>query len=152
MDSLTIGVGHAPCTTFISVHIYLEKAQKSGAWTTKSMNHINQPTGMAPQVVLAPNPNQSIWRTRLESGSCSNFCSVPTLVVCSTAFDCRIQTGNGGKLRCSQAELTKAIKAAVDMFSSISCWYPEIEGGIPLIVQDSSLWGGWGSEGCLYTD
>ena len=47
-----------------------------------------------------------------------------------TAFDCRILAGNGGKLRCSQAELTPTIKAAVDMFSSISCRYPEIEGGI----------------------
>ena len=46
-----------------------------------------------------------------------------------TAFDCRIQAGNGGKLSCSQAELTQTIKAAVDMFSSISCQYPEIEGG-----------------------
>ena len=52
-----------------------------------------------------------------------------TLSSC-TAFDCRILAGNGGKLRCSQAELTPTIKAAVDMFSSISCRYPEIEGGI----------------------
>ena len=47
----------------------------------------------------------------------------------NTAFDCRIQARNGIKLRCSQAELTHAIKAAVGMFSSISCRYPEIEGG-----------------------
>ena len=47
-----------------------------------------------------------------------------------TAFDCRIQAGNRGKLRCSQAELTQTIKAAVDMFASISCQYPEIEGGM----------------------
>ena len=49
-----------------------------------------------------------------------------------TAFDCRIQAGNGGKLSCSQAELTQTIKAAVDMFASISCQYPEIEGGMAL--------------------
>ena len=47
----------------------------------------------------------------------------------TTAFDCWIQAGNGEKLRCSQAELTQTIKAAVDMFASISCRYPEIEGG-----------------------
>ena len=45
-----------------------------------------------------------------------------------TAFDFRIQAGNGGKLSCSQAELTQTIKAAVDMFASISCQYPEIRG------------------------
>ena len=46
-----------------------------------------------------------------------------------TGFDCRIPAGNGGKLRCSQAELTQTIKAAVDMFASIFCRYPKIEGG-----------------------
>ena len=67
-----------------------------------------------------------------ESGICweaSAILRVPKLEVSSTAFDCRIQAGNGGKLRCSPAELTQTIRAAVDMFASISCQYPEIEGG-----------------------
>ena len=56
-----------------------------------------------------------------------------------SAFDCRIQAGNRGKLRCNQAELTQTIKAAVDMFSSISCWYPEIEGGMLPSREQSSF-------------
>ena len=63
----------------------------------------------------------------------------------STTFDCRIQAGNGGKLRCSQAKLTQTIKAAVDMFASISCQYPEIEGG----TYDVHL-GGWYPESTAF--
>ena len=51
------------------------------------------------------------------------------LALLCTSFDRRIPAGNGGKLRCSQAELIQAIKASVDMFPSISRWCPAIEGG-----------------------
>ena len=79
-----------------------------------------------------------MMRMALHGGLCEHFddprhhgtkLSVIKVADRCTAFDCRIQAGNGGKLSCSQAELTQTIKAAVDMFASISCQYPEIEGG-----------------------
>ena len=77
-------------------------------------------TVMAPQVVLAPNSNQSIWRTELQSGACSTFgasttsgaCSTPTMVQNSTFWHAALESPFRCAAGCRRAMRTDEGKAA----------------------------------------